>query len=490
MNYIEENLKSILSEKRFEHCQRVANIALKIAETYGANQFKAYNAALLHDCAKEKSNDEVIELCKARITLGDMDYLNIHELHGIAGAVYANQNFGIDDDDILIAIACHAGRPGMGDIEKIVMASDMLDKMQRQGHSIDEFYHEKDLNNCLLKILKYAIQYCIKNDIDFAERTQDAFDYIIDDIFKKGPKKKQNKTITLVDANGNKDTVNLDELEEKLLINSIKINKEHKLNVSLDNMRDIGGYETVDGKAIKKHMLVRSMSLNKLTKEDAYKLKDYGIKTIIDLRDPIEIKIAPDANIEDFEYYNCPLPIPNPENEYFRQRLMERKLQCFTPEEDIWYNYQYFKTMDMLSMYKNMMFAPESIKQLKKIFKLIMEKEGILFHCTSGKDRTGTVAMLLEIVLDVCPKYIRRDYYGSLPFGFAIREEVFYDIKEAGYGLDVINEAKKVLGLTPENVNELNKIIIEKYGSTKNYIHQELKLTEKDFQFLAEKYLK
>ena len=63
----------------------------------------------------------------------------------------------------------------------------------------------------------------------------------------------------------------------------------------VENTRDLGGFETTDGRKIKKHRLIRSGELAKLTKGDIEKLKnEYNLKIVIDLRTDMEIEHKPD----------------------------------------------------------------------------------------------------------------------------------------------------------------------------------------------------
>ena len=56
---IKEDLKQSLSTYRYEHSIRVAEEAKKLAKHYGENEYDAYLAGLLHDIAKEFSDDKI-----------------------------------------------------------------------------------------------------------------------------------------------------------------------------------------------------------------------------------------------------------------------------------------------------------------------------------------------------------------------------------------------------------------------------------------------
>lgn len=336
---ITEKLKSNLSDKRFQHSVRVSIYAQKIAKHFSLNHKKAQIAGLLHDCAKEMTNEELISLClKHNLALGNKDIIEAHNLHGVAGACIAKDNYNINDREILLAIANHSGKPDMGPVEKIVMLADTFDYFNNKNIDISFIKRYKNLDYAFLSIIGPVLQHCVDNDIYMAERTQDAFDYILINTLKnKYADKNFIFNVEVLSDNGEQNiTYSNIELEEEMFQAAIKINKEHGISLnSIKNIRDMGGYINKKGETTKKHKILRSASLSKLNKQDAQFLKNYGITTIIDLRTTSEIKQSPDINIENFKYYNCPLPISNPDLNLFRERMIERKSQAFTTSEDI-----------------------------------------------------------------------------------------------------------------------------------------------------------
>src|ERR1044071_6002471 len=55
------------------------------------------------------------------------------------------------------------------------------------------------------------------------------------------------------------------------------------------NFRDLGGYETTDGRAVRPGLLFRADNLGGLKEEDRERFAALGIRTIVDLRQPREI---------------------------------------------------------------------------------------------------------------------------------------------------------------------------------------------------------
>ncbi|KRQ88159.1 putative nicotinate-nucleotide adenylyltransferase [Caloramator mitchellensis] len=162
---IEQKLKFILDEKRMIHSLNVANSALELAKYYGIDLQKIEVAALLHDCAKNFSKDELITLAgNYKIEIDEVQRNSPFLLHGPVGAYFAKYEFGIYDDDIFNSIYFHTtGRKNMSLFEKIIYIADMI--------SIDRSYPEVDLIRELVKVdldkalieatnstLKYVIQ--------------------------------------------------------------------------------------------------------------------------------------------------------------------------------------------------------------------------------------------------------------------------------------------------------------------------------------------
>lgn len=53
-----------LEEKRYEHTLGVAYTAASLAMCYGQDVYQAQVAGLLHDCAKNYTNEKRISICK------------------------------------------------------------------------------------------------------------------------------------------------------------------------------------------------------------------------------------------------------------------------------------------------------------------------------------------------------------------------------------------------------------------------------------------
>lgn len=127
---ISEKLKQILPEKRFHHSMQVMETAQRLAGRYGGDRTKIRLAALLHDCSRYMTGEEMILFLQARSA--DMDPISkeaaVNLLHARVSMYLAMEEYQINDPDILSAIDCHTlGKYCMSLTDKIIFISDYIE---------------------------------------------------------------------------------------------------------------------------------------------------------------------------------------------------------------------------------------------------------------------------------------------------------------------------------------------------------------------------
>ncbi|WP_078084895.1 tyrosine-protein phosphatase [Microbulbifer mangrovi] len=162
------------------------------------------------------------------------------------------------------------------------------------------------------------------------------------------------------------------------------------------NFRDLGGYETTDGKTVKWGKLYRSGILTNLTADDYAYLRDREIATIVDFRSTSERSNEPDN---------------------------WRGSSAITLEWDYEMNWE----QDFAKLFSRPDFSKQDLVELmdkgytdlvkqqtpayRAMFqKLIESEDPLLFHCTAGKDRTGIGAALILTALGVDRETVKQDY--------------------------------------------------------------------------------
>lgn len=125
---LKPKVKELLKESRWNHTLGVVDVAEDLALMNNVDPWKAKIAALLHDCAKNLS-DEVLDKFLKDNNI-DISYLDGYKkvVHSHVGAEYIKNVFKIDDEEMYNAIKYHTtGRPDMSCLEKIVFLADFLD---------------------------------------------------------------------------------------------------------------------------------------------------------------------------------------------------------------------------------------------------------------------------------------------------------------------------------------------------------------------------
>lgn len=128
-----------LSAKRFAHSLAVAYTSRHLARAHGLDAEKAEIAGLLHDCAKCLPLGDMQALAdEARVTddptLRETDRL----LHALVGAYVARRDYGMDDPEVLSAIANHTtGKPGMSRLDMVVFLADKIEPTRSSYPTLD-----------------------------------------------------------------------------------------------------------------------------------------------------------------------------------------------------------------------------------------------------------------------------------------------------------------------------------------------------------------
>ncbi len=172
------------------------------------------------------------------------------------------------------------------------------------------------------------------------------------------------------------------------------------------NFRDIGGYCTKSGKKIKIGMIYRSDELSRLTDNDVSILEQLGIKLICDLRTASERKSKPDRLINNgIRNINIPM---NPLQENFSQRKLFLLMHQKAGELDF----------DNLMDQYYQKFAFGCKEQVKEIITLLSDSKNLpaVIHCTAGKDRTGFITAIIQLLAGVPRNEVLEDYLATNQF--------------------------------------------------------------------------
>lgn len=124
----EQEVQTHLTGRRFYHSQCVAACAAELAARYGADVEKARLAGILHDIMKDTAPEEQLKIIERfGIMLSDAERRNPKLWHSLSGAAYIEHVLGVQDREIIDAVACHTGgKAGMGLLDKVLFVADYI----------------------------------------------------------------------------------------------------------------------------------------------------------------------------------------------------------------------------------------------------------------------------------------------------------------------------------------------------------------------------
>ncbi|MCC8048483.1 MAG: tyrosine-protein phosphatase [Oscillospiraceae bacterium] len=165
------------------------------------------------------------------------------------------------------------------------------------------------------------------------------------------------------------------------------------------NVRDLGGLPVSGGRRIRSGVLLRSAHLSMAMDNDLQRLRQLGLKYVVDFRDIDEAAHSPDRDVIGAEH--VALPVLDPE----RVRVMSTVTPLSTEQVA-----EHFR-----DIYRYMALAERARQGYRKFFSVLLDARGgaVLWHCTQGKDRTGIGALLLLAALGADSRDALADYYLS-----------------------------------------------------------------------------
>lgn len=188
---IKKTLKESLSEERYNHTLGTADCALKLAKKYGLDEKRAYLAGLLHDCAKCKSNDELLKIIKQELkNIDEGELQNYKTLHAPVGEYFARTMYNIDDSEILNAIRYHTiGRVNMSLFEKIIFLADKIEENTRDKKYSEEIWQildknkgETGLDMALFRCFSETIKSLVNRELKICKTTIDVYNELLDKV--------------------------------------------------------------------------------------------------------------------------------------------------------------------------------------------------------------------------------------------------------------------------------------------------------------------
>lgn len=211
------------------------------------------------------------------------------------------------------------------------------------------------------------------------------------------------------------------------------------------NLRDLGGYRTLDGRTTRWRTFFRSDSLHRLPPAAQTTLLDYGVRTIIDLRRSDELRVAPNvfAGSPVLTYHQISLLVDTPPRRGTRPRPLVETYRMILDERQV---------------------------SLRQALATLAAPEGLpaLVHCTAGKDRTGLIVALVLGLLGVPTTTIVEDYILTAQY---LVGTYLDEVRQRATRNDIPWEwYQHQIDCHPEFMHDTLQYLEERYGSIAAYV--------------------
>jgi protein-tyrosine phosphatase len=220
------------------------------------------------------------------------------------------------------------------------------------------------------------------------------------------------------------------------------------------NFRDLGGYQTADGRHLRWATLYRSDTLHRLTTADVEAFRGLGLRTVVDLRTTTEIDQYGRLGISyaGLTWHNLPML----DGLRLAPRDPSEPPLVLSPEASPGEGYVRIAEQ----------FAPS----IAETFRILASQDALpaVFHCTSGKDRTGIVAAMMLDVLGVADDVIGPDY--SLTEAALERSTPWIEQHEPEFAAFLAQIPPDRLAPRPERILDFLAGIRGRYGSVSGFL--------------------
>jgi protein-tyrosine phosphatase len=240
---------------------------------------------------------------------------------------------------------------------------------------------------------------------------------------------------------------------------------------TLPNLRDLGGYRTADGQTVRRGRLYRSVLLGRLSDADVKKLEELGLRTVFDFRTAAEYEASPDREVG-----------ARPVNlDVLADRSGEGPASLLARMDDpeaIRHSLAGGRGAGVMeTAYRELIELPSASLAYGTFFTEIAEAGNLpaLFHCTTGKDRTGWAAAATLLFLGVDEEDVFHDYLQTNLQLLPALQPLLDQFRSVGGNPE---DLKPVLGVDRAYLSTAIELMEEKYGSIDGYMREGLGLDD------------
>ena len=244
------------------------------------------------------------------------------------------------------------------------------------------------------------------------------------------------------------------------------------------NFRDLGGYETQDGRSVKWGVIYRSGHLNKLSQNDLKHIKDLRIRSISDFRGPSEAAAEPDRIPDGILNSAYPVDVAGSDLKTIIHAVIRgdpgMDASAYLMEVNRKFVTDYSGVFGR--WLRDLTGNPESLPQV--------------FHCTAGKDRAGFATAILLRILGVPEELVITDYLKTNSYMNEFVEQTIKKIRNRTLSGKNAETIRPLLIADKRYLLVALNTVREEWGSIEEYALGGLKLSLSDIRTLKDLLLK
>ena len=252
---------------------------------------------------------------------------------------------------------------------------------------------------------------------------------------------------------------------------------------SVPNLRDVGGYTTQDGSVVRRGVLYRSNQLNPIAPDDMKRLAALGLRNDFDLRTAEERDAKPDqlpAGVKDV-WLNVLADAKGVNPAEVEKMMSDPKVANAALGNGK-------ASAAFVQVYREFITLPSANAAFRQLFIELADKNQLpsLYHCTTGKDRTGWASAGLLTLLGVPEDQVYADYLRSNDYILPAYKSQIDRFVAAG-GDPAIPQA--LLGVKTEYLRASFDEVKTRYGSIEGYFENGLGIDKAGQQRLRDRFL-
>ncbi|UKS23877.1 tyrosine-protein phosphatase [Paenibacillus sp. HWE-109] len=256
------------------------------------------------------------------------------------------------------------------------------------------------------------------------------------------------------------------------------------------NFRDMGGYQTADGRKVKYGIFFRSDELTGLTEQDLAAVQALNIKTIFDYRNDYEAQKKPDpvfASVKNIRIAAIQADQASRINMSGDVGDGDRNQRDIADMIKSGYFKQYRADTMMMEVYTKLPLGNPSYKRLMELIQH-SDNLGLLHHCTAGKDRTGVGAALILLALGVPEETVMEDYLLTNETMKGFNRKLLSQLAEHVDEVELRN-IEHLFGVREQFMEAAFGSIKKTYGNVDTYFSEEFGLTDQRREALQSMFL-